>query len=239
MIKIISWVSGVISFSVIALLTAFSVQNIKMPDGIFATLVTVLVIAITGAIGVFIRFAWVLSSPIRNRYRLRISIENNDQPDPHQWLLDIAEYQNNQPHLFIKCTDCVWFQYSEQAAQPVLQVRCYYQNMGVHNLVIGTLDGHVLYNKERLSTGFYCDVKNQTVQVNGIFTINISIYVPPEVNDALMTEIRSEFGEIRNLQLNHIYTEIQTEDVGDFPTRWMLGAGINIIRRNGGRLVYS
>jgi len=224
------WASTV-GFAVASLfLGVYEVQGERMPEWLETTLKIVIAVFLLISVSIVLDVGWKWLRPRLHSLGLRSPIYNKDRPNPHQWLLDKAQKQQESPTSYLVVTDRINMGFSRDAKRPMLRVQIEYRNLSVHDLQISQPEGYVFYQGERLPEPLPDAHGLNNVADGGQGMFRFDIYIPPEFRDAVCSEEDTGTREIRNLAFNGLVAKVWVHG-DDSPVRWGLGAGDNMAIR--------
>ncbi len=148
-------------------------------------------------------------------------------------LVEIAERQRDNPTTHLIVRDRIYFEFKRDVIRPYLWVRIFYNNLGVHDLLVGRPEGFAYYDGEQLPDKIELEEGQNNVPANdGNGEIDFKIYIPKGFVEKVSKE--TDFGtrEIRKLQLHNVSTKVYVQGDTTRFVKWTLGGDRLIFRPN-------
>ena len=208
-------------------------QDWKMPSQIAIVIVAISGVAALIGLGIVMHGAWVQTRPFRAKWRIRNFLYRRDVPIPHQWLLDIAEKQWDNPTSHLVITDRIIMGVHLDDRRPRLQLRVTYTNFGVHNLVMSQPEGYPYFGYEK--SEYYKRDEGGQISVPAGHTassFSLDIYIDAEFLDDVRSEIDSSSGELRGITLGQVRAMVRAGAEGAPSVGWGLGGPGAVFRPN-------
>ena len=197
------------------LLTAYEVQGETMPGWLFSTIIIVgLVVLILGGAGFIIGRVIVPAIEHAKLWSIRMPLFRADTPDPNQWLLDIAKDHAENPaaRILILKAQISNKNLQPEEYRPWVDIGLTIRNVGVHGIVIGGAEGHVLHNGRELPEAVQGEGGNSLKPPSHQHTYILRQYLPPEIAKELFEEMCGARRRVGSLGLSGVKIEVKSED---------------------------
>jgi hypothetical protein len=162
---------------------------------------------------------------LADTWGIRTPIFRKDKPDPHQWLLDIAQEDADNParHLIILKQTITNMDLRSDRMRPWIELGFTLYNGGVHNILVGPVKGHAHFKGDELSDPIE-DAGGRSNKPRGhVHDYKVRQYLPADVAKAIYDEIcRTQ--RVRSLGLSKVTLEVRGESPGSQIVQMSLGS---------------
>ena len=201
------------------------VQGWEMPDWLAVSLLVAAAVMVLIAILVaaFEVRKWL--KQLVDPWGIRTPIFRSDKPDPHQWLLDIANDDANNPAQGLALVEAtIDLRYIEDASPRVI-VTFWIFNGSVYKIKFDSLDGRIYWNSSPLATDLeFSEGKGSWWPRYHRGRIRLTQYLPDEVKAVLVSrEYQLDDSIVRGFGLHSVFLHITADCDGMCQGRFGFG----------------
>lgn len=218
--------------SAFVLLGVYEVQVKTMPDWLFWSVVTLAGLVLVASVSVWL-FVYVVVSIGRwlKSWEWRLPATRKGVPGPHEWLLDIAREDADNParHLLILKQMITNMDLRPDTRRPWIELGFTLYNGGVHNILVGPVKGHAHFKGDELSDPVEGAGGKSNKPRGHVHEYKLKQYLPADVAEAIYDEIcRTQ--RIRSLGLSKVTLEVRAQTPGGQTVQMPLGSNATFMR---------
>ena len=163
-----------------------------------------------------------LSIPVVKRHRLRWPIVNREAPDPHQWLLDIAQRDAEDPggNLLIMDTRIADKKLDPSEFRPWIELGFTLYNAGVHAITVGQATGHMVFQGRELPEPVEASRLSNKPRRH-LHEYRVKQVLPKEIAELVLSEIE-ERGMVWSLGVSGIRVHVESSGENGRTVDWPL-----------------
>lgn len=156
---------------------------------------------------------------------IRTPIFRTDKPDPHQWLLDIANDDVSNPAQGLALVEATIDLRYIQDASPRVVLTFWIFNGGVYKIKFESLEGHIYWNSSPLGSGLeFSEGKGSWWPRYHKGRIRITQYLPDEVKAAVVSrKYQLEDSIVRGFELHSVVLHVTADCAGTRQGRFGFG----------------
>ena len=209
----------------------YEVQQETFPDWLFYVAVTSGILLFIG--GAVTWSAGYIIVPIRTFFaarRFRSPMVRRDEPDPNQWLLDIAreEAENPVARLLVLKAEFTNKNLKTDEYRPWVEIGLTIRNVGVHSILVGRAEGHVMYKGRELPDAIQGKGGASRKPRDHEHVYKLKLFLPPDMANEFFEEMLVPRHRVYSLGLGGIKIEV-TSEAENGSQGWMSLGGINFI----------
>ena len=198
-----------VSTGFLILFGAYEASEKTMPDSLFYALAAIGAVLI--GMGIGIPFLIAATRFARAR-RWRWPSVRKDTPEPHQWLLQVAKEDAENParHLLTLSQIISNMDLDPKTCRPWVEFGFGLYNGGVHSVLIGPVSGRASYHGNQLVDSAEGEGGKSTKPRGHLHTYKIKQYIPNDIAAAVHEEI-AKTHKLRSFSLSGVSIEVQSE----------------------------
>lgn len=222
--------AGILAVTPPVALAIFEVMQWKMQVWVAIALLSITAVVGLAALLFLLHAAWVWSRPYRARYGLRLQVYDRNEPNPNQWLLDMAEKQLDNPTSHLVITERIMLGNNLGDNRPWLRLRVRLANYGVHDLIISQPEGYPYFGNEKSSDFIRDQGGTHNVPAGNTATsFDLDIYIPAEFLEDVRGEVDLS-GEVRSIRLGQLRVMVRANAEGAPSVGWSIGGDPEVFR---------